>query len=805
MRLSLHGFSLLAVASLAAAPLRAQPAAPALTPPRLIAPVEAVYPPAALAERVEGAPVLLLDIDAEGRVTGVSVAEPAGHGFDESASEAARGFRFEPARRGEQAVRSRIRYRHVFALPPAPEPPGAPPAGAAPAPPAGPPDAGASGTEPAAGHMEHPASSPPAAAPDEVVVTSAARRDREIKRYTLGRKELGLVPGTGGDALRAVQTLPGVGRASALDGLLIVRGTRPQSTAVFVDGVWVPSAYHFGGFSSVVPTESIETIDFYPGNFGARYGRAMGGVLDVRLRPIAPDGKTSGVVQVDLIDARALAQGPLPGLPGWGFLIAARRSHLDAWLPSVLSDDVSFRTAPVYYDGQLMLERRWTDGAVRVGLIGSDDRLALVTRDAAASDPGVGAGLASQYGFYRMIFSYEGRPAPHLKASVTAAYGQNNESFRSGPIDAHDVLDSFTLRGDLSYAVASWLTVRGGPDLLYFPFRGEIRAPQPPRPGQPDPGPISARPLLHLRADGLLAAPAAYAELDVRPHPRAKVLLGGRVDHNIPIQDTTVSPRLNARYDLVAGPRRVTVRGGVGLFYEPPLPIEMIDVFGTPTIRSNRSRHTALGVEHELSDQADISLEAFHKKLDQLVVRATLPDGSAGYNNAGTGQIIGLEALLRYRPGGRFFGWLSYTLSRSTRSDAAGQPEHLLEYDQTHNLSAVASYDLGRGFQLGGRLRYVTGTPYTPCVGGDFDATSGAYACRSGALHSARLPAFHQLDIRLDKSFRVGAGRLTAYLELLNAYNRANAEGVGYNFNYTRSTHSYGIPLLPNAGLRGEF
>jgi hypothetical protein len=41
------------------------------------------------------------------------------------------------------------------------------------------------------------------------------------------------MPGTGGDALRAVQNFPGVGRS--INGLLIVRGSTPQDTQIFAD------------------------------------------------------------------------------------------------------------------------------------------------------------------------------------------------------------------------------------------------------------------------------------------------------------------------------------------------------------------------------------------------------------------------------------------------------------------------------------------------------------------------------------------------------------------------------------------
>jgi hypothetical protein len=641
--------------------------------------------------------------------------------------------------------------------------------------------------------------------PEGEVVVAAARPDREVTRRTLERKELGLVPGTNGDALRAVQAMPGVGRAPGLSADLIVRGTRPQSTVIFIDGVWVPTAYHLGNFSSVIPTEAIETIDLYPGNFSARYGRATGGALEVKTRAIAADGKTSGLVQLDLIDARALAQGPLPGIEGWSFLLAARRSHLDAWLPRVLPEDVSFRRAPVYYDGQLFLENRWKDGAVRVGLFGSDDRLALSFKDAGGADPGFASGVGAQYGFWRMLFSYEGRPAPRVRAQFTASYGQNNESFRAGQLRIKTLFNTFSLRGEVAYTVAPSLTLRAGPDLLHYPYDVELRTTPPPRPGEPDPGPLSARPLLRLQGTGSLTAPAAYAEADWRPARRARIVLGGRADYLNRNQELTWSPRLNARYDLAQGPRSTTVRGGVGLFHEHPLPVEVVEVFGTPSVRSNRAVHSSIAVEQGLLPGMELSLEGFHKRLDQLVVRGTLADGTTGYTNDGKGSVVGLEALLRYRPSPRFFGWIAYTLSRSVRSDQIGQPQHLLEFDQTHNLSVLGSLDLGAGFRLGARFRYVTGMPFTPCVGADLDASAGAYACRSGAVHSERLPDFHQLDVRLDKTWTLGAGHLTAYLDLMNAYNRANPEALRYSYNYTKKTYDTGVPVLPNLGLRGEF
>lgn len=90
-----------------------------LSPPRLLERTEAPYPPDALEAGLEGAVVLELVIDAEGAVTDATVIEPAGHGFDEAAREAALQFRFEPARRDGEPVAARIRFRYRF-RPPSP-------------------------------------------------------------------------------------------------------------------------------------------------------------------------------------------------------------------------------------------------------------------------------------------------------------------------------------------------------------------------------------------------------------------------------------------------------------------------------------------------------------------------------------------------------------------------------------------------------------------------------------------------------------------------------------------------------------
>ena len=153
--------------------------------------------------------------------------------------------------------------------------------------------------------------------------------------------------------------------------------------------------------------------------------------------------------------------------------------------------------------------------------------------------------------------------------------------------------------------------------------------------------------------------------------------------------------------------------------------------------------------------------------------------------------------------GRRFFGWLAYTLSRSERRDG-NERYHLFDWDQTHILSALASYKLGRGWELGARFRYVTGKPYTPPTAAVFDSDAGAYQPIDGAPSSARDDAFHRLDVRVEKTWTFSEWKLSAYVDVQNAYNRKNVEGRSYNFNYSRSGNATGLPLLPIVGIRGE-
>jgi TonB family protein len=863
---------------------------PAVTLPEIVHFEQAPYPPEAEKAGVQGNVVLALTIDAEGNVTAAEVKEPAGHGFDEAAQAAAMKFKFKPATRDGKPIPAKILYRYSFTLTPV-----------QPATPPPPPTTGNLGGElriagtdtPLVGAevvvvgpdgRERRATTdaqgrwqleglPPgnyrvrvdaqgfvqASNVEQVVageatqatyrlapkseglevVVQGERPPREVTRRTIERREIERIPGTGGDALRSIQSLPGVARPPGLAGLLIVRGSAPQDTQTFVDGTNVPIIYHFGGLSSVVPTELLDRIDFYPGNFSARYGRVMGGIVDVGLRepdthcvgdygrPTEKNGCYHGMLQGDLIDVRALVQGPLGPFKDWSFAVGGRRSWVDAWIGPVLEEaGASVTTAPVYYDYQAIVETHPSRKS-RLSLrgYGSDDRLELLVKDPFAQDPAFGGSLTFGTSFWRIQSLYEDELSPDVELTSMLAVGRDMANFQIGNFFFDIVAYPITMRSELGFKVSKGVKLDTGIDFLVAPFEFVGRFPQPPRPGEPDPGPFVTRPPLETRDEGTAYRPGWYVEAEIQPTHRLRVVPGMRFDYAHDSSQADFSPRINARYDIVsptddAGEDvpleqrrlRTTIKGGVGLFHQPPDFGETDEVFGTPPevreLRSNRAIHYSLGAEQEFTRYLELSVEGFYKDLNDLVSRRPLPSGGFEYANDDSGYVIGLETMLKYKPDKRFFGWLAYTLSRSVRTEN-GQ-ERLFEFDQTHNFIVLGSYRLGRGWEFGARFRVVSGPLHTPVLSPPsltslYVADAGSYVPLQGEPFSQRLPLFHQLDVRIDKRWQFKDWRLSAYLDVQNIYNNPAVEAIIYNYDFSQHAYQTGLPILPSIGLRGEF
>jgi TonB family protein len=779
--------------ALYAAPLGAQSttASTEVTPPKLqhAPPLEL---PAGQTPSEAVSVELELDIDDTGAVTAAKVVSAPNEPFDAKALAAAREFRFEPARRGDVPLAVRVGYRYVFpaAAPPPPALPLPIPSATGPAVPAAPP------APPAA-------QAPPPPEVEEYEATAEIDAPpREAVKRTVGEAELTKIPGTRGDALRAIEVLPGVARTGVDDGTPVLRGAGGDESQAFLNGMPVPFLYHFGGVTSFFSSRLLSRVDLYPGNFSPRFGRAVGGVIDVRTRDPRRDG-FHGALDVSLIDTSLFAETPLG--ENTGLAIAGRRSNIDLVYSSLVPEDVfDVVAAPTYYDYQGILSQRLgRKHKLRVLGYGSRDSVKLVFSEPLDEDPGLTGSVGGTLSFHRLQAELYSTFSPAVTQELTVAFGRLDAETRFGELFQTYGGEELHARGEWSFELGPSVRLTAGADLFSWFLTGEYRGPAPTQyEGNPrDNDPLAAQRIVSVSQGGLnFVRPGAYVELGWRPVPSLLLSPGLRADYYSEFEASTLDPRLSARYELS---ERTAFKAGFGRFSQAPQFWQSIEGIGNPNLEPYGAWQSSLGVEQNFGKSLKFGVEGFYKAIDNVVVGTENAEPPA-FVNDGKGRIYGAEFSLEARPDDRTFAYLAYTLSRSERSEH-GRAYRLFDNDQTHILSLVASRQLGKGWELGTRFRLVSGEPTTPVVGTVFDARSGVYLPTYGKVNSERNPMFHQLDVKLEKQFKIGSSFILApYLDVQNVYNSKNVEGADYNYDYTKKEEANGLGLFPNLGIRGE-
>lgn len=821
--------------------------ASSFSPPVLTKFVQAKYPDEALTQGLEGEVILLLSVDETGHVTSATVKTEAGHGFDEAALGAARQFEFSPGTSEGRPVPVQITYRYKFVLKKPEEQPvnfegrvlerGT--RNAAPGVTVSFPDMKLEADTDAEGHFSmrgvppgkhnvriagvdyYPFETEEDIRQGEVLsakyyirrrsysqyetVVRGLMVEKEVTRRVLSLEEIKSTAGTSGDAIRVVEDLPGMARSPYIGGLLIVRGSAPQDTQVFADGHPIPLIYHFGGLTSTLSPEILSDIDFIPGGYSVRYGRGMGGIINVTTRSAKTD-RWHGLAGMDIFDAQALVEGPVAGDGKGGFFLSARRSYIDAVLNAVVPKDVlTLTTAPRYYDYQSGFDYALERGHISALVFGSDDALALVTKKPLGRDLSLTGNFSTELYFHRILLSWEQRIGDRMTSEASFSFGVDNVDVSVGGLAYLNTFDIFySLREELPMTIAPWLRLIPGVDVWWGPYAVKARVPPIPREGQVGTG-LDPFTLSEFSLSGNFFAGAGFLEAQIEPVHGLVFIPGLRTDYYsiMELHKASFDPRLAIRWLLTEG---LTAKGSVGVFHQLPDIPDLVPGYGNPDLGLQWDIQYTLGAEKSITDLISVDAQGFYKDMRHLVHSPSeVTTGGQILNNDGVGRAYGAEVLLRYAPGRQFYGWLAYTLSRSERYDPLTGSWRLFSFDQTHILTLIANYKLPRDWEAGIRFRYVTGNPTTPMGKGPYDSDRDRYLPIPGEETSQRMPSFNQLDVRIDKKFIYTTWILEVYLDLLNAYNEPNVEGYIYNFDYTKKTPLTGLPIIPSLGIQATF
>ncbi|PRP95143.1 TonB-dependent receptor [Enhygromyxa salina] len=622
---------------------------------------------------------------------------------------------------------------------------------------------------------------------------------------TIKIEEVNEIPGTLGDALKSVQNFPGVARAAFGAGQLTIRGAAPADSGVYLGYHEIPTLFHFGGLTSVFNSDILAQIDFIPGNFDSRYGDALGGVVNVQPRKGRRDGY-HGYIDTDLFDTGVLVEGPI----GKGsFILSGRRSYVDLLLPLVIPDEVGLglTLAPRYWDYQALFDYPVAGGDFSVRVFGSDDRSKLLFTEQNDVGDDERNRLETIQGFHRVDLVYRKVDGP-WEFLITPSY---KREFFSGAIfgdfDFEVDTDTLSARAEISRRLSANARLRVGTELVSEWWRG--RAAIVPF-GDNAVGSTSGDATVR-ETDYLRLIPSLYSTLTLRVGERLMLYPGLRFDwFAAPQNRAALDPRLRFIVDLAD---KTKLKGGVGLYSQGPAEFENDLFFGNPRIRLSRSLHNSLSVVQQLPWDVSVELTGFYKRLWDLTSPSRQIMSWPGedtprpenFASTGTGDVYGGEVLLKKELGDRFYGWVSYTLMRSVRVPAPGEPQVLFNFDQTHILTLIASYDFPLNWRIGARLRVVSGNPYTPVENGVVDATSAEYIPIQGPTNSARLPTFHQLDLRIDKTWVYRRVKVTSYLDVQNVYNAENTEFLSYGYDFTVTRPVLSLPTAPSIGMKIEW
>ncbi len=641
--------------------------------------------------------------------------------------------------------------------------------------------------------------------------TVTGLREKKEAQKTLKQEEFLTAPGSGGDPVKAVQNLPGVNRTAGGDARVVIQGSEPEDTRYNIGGHEVPLIFHFGGITSVLMPEAVDSVDYFSAGYDSQWGRAIGGHIGLNVRNPKTD-RIHSLAFMDSFNSGGLVEGPINGKSS--FLVTGRYSYIGTVLKEVMKDNKDFdlTIAPSFYDlGILYRNDLDENNEFRLFSIASQDKLEFVLNKPIGNDPKLRGNFFQQTQFQRIIPQWKHTIAADTNLNLSAAYGNNDILADIGTNYFYLKNRALTSRMEYRKQINATWNLSAGLDTMDDWFDVQLRLPSTYSEGGIA-NPLATGEVKETKVTGHDNLWGAYWRNEWKTSEDAPTtwILQIRMDRFSPTNEILSQPRLAIRYQWN---QNLLLKASSGVYYQLPQPQEYDSYYGNPDLKTAKALHYLLGFENDLREGGQNGLQIsgalFYKSLDRLVIPSSQLVERNGirtyenYSNRGKGNVQGFEFQVKYKDE-RDIQWVgTYTYIRSRRKQP-GLPELPSQYDQTHSVNLLSSYQWAN-WQLGSRLRFVTGTPYTPIVSATFDADNDVYIPTRGELFSARNSNFLQLDVRADRKWIYDTWIFSAYLDIQNITNTKNQESLTYSYDYSQEKPITGLPVLPSVGVKGEF
>lgn len=624
-------------------------------------------------------------------------------------------------------------------------------------------------------------------------------QESPVSLRTIGLAEIERNPGGNRDISNVLRSFPGVGSTPAFRNDIIIRGGAPSENRFFLDGVEVPLINHFqtqgasGGPVGIINVNLIREVDFLSGAFPANRGNALSSVLEFKqIDGNKEKWKFRGTIGSS--DAAVAADGPIGKKAT--LIVSARTSYLQ-----FLFSALKLPFLPTYYDMQFKFKYAIDDRRELTILgLGAIDlfRLNLQANETVEQRYQLRILPKNQQwnytlgGVYREFTKKGGRHTLVLSRSMlnnTATKHQDNQEDNPQKLilDYASQEAENNLRYEFDFRVKSW-KFNVGAGLLYARFTNRTYNRINTLAGI-DTIDFSSR--LNLASGRIFGQVSKTFAQDKINLSFGLSLENNDFNSQMANPLNQFSPRLSLSYSFI---ENWALNASLGRFVQRPQ--YTVLGYGLPDgslgnlnngLEYIQADHLVAGIEYAPTENTRITLEGFYKmynrypfSLRDSIALANLGAdfgvvGNVPVNSSAQGRAFGLEFLAQQKLFKGLYGILAYTLVRSEFSDKNGNliPS---SWDARHILSLTAGYKFKRNWELGVRFRFVDGQPFTPydtltsSIKSVWDITQMGIS-DVNKLNSERIPAYHQLDLRVDKVWYFNKWSLNLYLDIQNIYN----------------------------------
>ncbi len=567
-----------------------------------------------------------------------------------------------------------------------------------------------------------PLASAPAAGPQIVgeggIMVTGTKDKTRMSRYQVRIDEVKRIPGQFGEALRGMETLPGVLPTNFLSGEIIVRGANPNANTYLLDDLPMGFAFHIGGFNQVVHNDLIKAIDIYTGAYPALYGNATGGV--VHIHTIDEVDRFGGVTNFSLWSTNTMFKGSLGEGNGYWYG-AGRISYMHQVLKPYVPDGLRL---PYYWDGQFKTQYRINPHhAIEFYAFGAKDTFGATISSKPSWDPTaepdpilVGASVDLNRAFHTEAVKHRWTPGSRVTNELSLIY-HDFITYVDGSIGIYEAVQSrhngyAAVKDDFTWEVfKDTLTADAGFEVRNFLYRLNGRSIRVKKNAGRFPDPFDAEDpdyeTVPVDDSENTYYNSGYGMLTFKKWG-LEFKPGFRSEYFGVTKQQVVDPRATVSFTLPESwVKGTSFHAGGGRYHRVPDPWQYSRSSGNPDLRMEEARHYVIGFEqnykswtfkmegfrfyfsdiavsdaylrvpYRLNDYKDLIKNpgdpgTLEERIQERIDEPIKWNDRAGWSNDGTGFSEGWELYLkRNLPEGKngLYGWFTYTWSRSMRNN----------------------------------------------------------------------------------------------------------------------------------------